>query len=105
MEQNDEIIIYKSQDGSVKVGVLSSDENVWLIQQHPGTGPKCYSNNILKIYGEEKGYGNEVKFQWNDVFAGHLSSIIGYLPAINEVDDVSDMGSITTVLESITKNS
>lgn len=31
MEQNDEIIIYKSQDGSVKVGVLSSDENVWLI--------------------------------------------------------------------------
>lgn len=60
---------------------------------------------MLNIYGEEKDYGNEIKFQWSDVFAGHLSSIIGYLPATNEVSDVSDIGSITTVLESFTKNS
>jgi hypothetical protein len=63
------------------------------------------SNNIIKIYGEEKEYGNEIKFQWDDVFAGHLSSIIGYLPAINEVNDVSDMDSITTALKSFNKNS
>ena len=63
------------------------------------------SDGILKIYGEEKDYGNEIKFQWSDVFAGHLSSIIGYLPAINGVSDVSNMGGITTVLESFTKNS
>ena len=62
------------------------------------------SDDTLKIYGEEKEYGNEIKFQWSDVFAGHLSSIIDYLPVINEVNDVSDMGNITNVLKSFTKN-
>jgi len=66
---------------------------------------KISSDDILKIYGEEKEYGNEIKFQWSDVFAGHLSSFIDYLPAINEVSDVSDMGRIITVLESFKKNS
>lgn len=65
---------------------------------------KISSDDILKIYGEEKEYGNEIKFQWSDVFAGHLSSIIDYLPATNEVSDVSDIGGITTVLESFKKN-
>lgn len=65
---------------------------------------KISSDDILKIYGEEKEYGNEIKFQWSDVFAGHLSSIIDYLPATNEVSDVSDIGGIITVLESFKKN-
>lgn len=62
-------------------------------------------NNITKTYGEENEYEIEIKFQWDDVFAGHLSSIIGYLSAVNEVNDISDMDSITTVLKSFTQNS
>ena len=30
MEQKNEIIIYQSQDGTIKVDVLFSDETVWL---------------------------------------------------------------------------
>ncbi len=33
MAMNDEIIIYKSEDGIIKVDVLFSDETVWLTQE------------------------------------------------------------------------
>lgn len=33
MERGDEIIIYKSQDGCIKVDVSFSEENVWLTQE------------------------------------------------------------------------
>lgn len=44
---------------------------------------------ILKIYGEDKEYGNDVPFNPEDVFAGHLSSIIDYIPATGDVEDVT----------------
>ena len=44
---------------------------------------------ILKIYGEDKEYGNDVPLNPEDVFAGHLSSIIDYIPATGDVEDVT----------------
>lgn len=44
---------------------------------------------VLKIYGEDKEYGNDVPFKPEDVFAGHLSSIIDYIPATRGVEDVT----------------
>lgn len=46
-------------------------------------------NGRLKLYGIVKEYGNEVDFQPDEAFAGHLSSIIDYLPPVNGVDDVT----------------
>lgn len=46
-------------------------------------------NGRLRLYGVEKEYGNEVDFQPDEAFAGHLSSIIDYLPPVNGVDDVT----------------
>lgn len=43
----------------------------------------------LKISGVDNKYGEPVKFDAGDVFAGHLSFIIDYLPATDEVSDVS----------------
>ena len=43
----------------------------------------------LKIDGVDKTEGYPVEFQAGDVFAGHLSYIIDYLPEINSVGDVS----------------
>ena len=37
MEQQDEIIIYQSQDGTIKVDVLFSEETVWLTQTQIGS--------------------------------------------------------------------
>lgn len=46
-------------------------------------------NGILKIYGKDKEYGNEISFKPKDVFAGHLSFIIDYIPSTDSVDDVT----------------
>ncbi|MCM1731302.1 hypothetical protein [Bacteroides uniformis] len=37
MEQQNEIIIYQSQDGTIKVDVLFSEETVWLTQTQIGS--------------------------------------------------------------------
>ena len=46
-------------------------------------------DGILKIDGVDKSEGYPIEFQTKDVFAGHLSYIIDYLPAIGRMDDVS----------------
>ncbi|WP_455674194.1 hypothetical protein [Phocaeicola sp.] len=46
-------------------------------------------DGILQIYGEDKEYGNNIPFKLKDVFAGHLSSIIDYIPAAGDVDEVT----------------
>lgn len=43
----------------------------------------------LKISGVDNKYGEPVAFDTDDIFAGHLSFIIDYLPATDEVSDVS----------------
>lgn len=45
-------------------------------------------NNELKLEGEDKEFGERVSFKWDDVFAGHLSSIIDYLPCTIKVSSV-----------------
>ena len=50
---------------------------------------KAYvKNNILCLEGEDKEYGNPVQFSCDEVFAGHLSYILDYLPATSTVDSV-----------------
>ncbi len=46
-------------------------------------------NGILRLHGVENEYGNEVNFQPDEAFAGHLSCIIDYLPSINGANDVT----------------
>jgi len=57
MEHN-EIVIYKSQDGTVKVDVLFSDETVWLtIDQMTslfGKSRATINEHILNVYGENE---------------------------------------------------
>lgn len=43
----------------------------------------------LKISGVDNKYREPVKFDADDIFAGHLSFIIDYIPATDEVSDVS----------------
>lgn len=56
MEQKNEIVIYKSQDGKIKVDVLFSDENVWLtIDQMStlfGKSRSTINEHILNTYNE-----------------------------------------------------
>lgn len=44
------------------------------------------TNGILKLYGIEKEFGNEVKFQPDEAFAGHLSSIIDYMESPQNIN-------------------
>ena len=46
----------------------------------------------LEIRGVDKTHENEVEFSTSDVFAGHLSAIIGYIPDTEEVNDVTIYG-------------
>lgn len=43
----------------------------------------------LKISGVDNKYGEPVKFDTDDIFAGHLSFIIDYISVTDEVSDVS----------------
>lgn len=56
MEQKNEIIIYQSQDGTIKVDVLFSDETVWLtIDQMAtlfGKSRSTINEHILNAYSE-----------------------------------------------------
>lgn len=56
MEQKNEIIIYKSQDGTIKVDVLFSEETVWLtIDQMAtlfGKSRSTINEHILNVYSE-----------------------------------------------------
>lgn len=58
MEQKNEIIIYKSQDGTIKVDVLFSEETVWLtIDQMAtlfGKSRSTINEHILNVYSEEE---------------------------------------------------
>ena len=44
---------------------------------------------VLKIYGEDKEYGNEIQSEPADAFTGHLSSIIDYILPAGDVEDVT----------------
>lgn len=46
-------------------------------------------NKTLKIYGSEKKYGDEVEFGPEEVFTGHLSYIIDYIPETEGIFDVT----------------
>ena len=56
MEQKNEIIIYQSQDGTIKVDVLFSDKTVWLtIDQMAtlfGKSGSTINEHILNAYSE-----------------------------------------------------
>ena len=56
MEQQDEIIIYQSQDGTIKVDVLFSEETVWLTQTQIGAlfgkAKSTISEHIKNIFQE-----------------------------------------------------
>jgi len=52
MEQQDEIIIYQSQDGTIKVDVLFSEETVWLTQTLFGKAKSTISEHIKNIFEE-----------------------------------------------------
>ncbi len=53
---NDEIVIYQTEDGSVKVDVLFQDETVWLTQEQMallfGKSKSTINEHILNIYQE-----------------------------------------------------
>lgn len=56
MPINDEIVIYQTEDGSVKVDVLFQDETVWLTQEQMallfGKSKSTINEHILNIYQE-----------------------------------------------------
>ena len=52
---------------------------------------------VLKLCGVEKECGEEVKFQPDEVFAGHLSTIIDYLPPINGTDSTISTKTVYTL--------
>ena len=56
MEQQNEIIIYQSQDGTIKVDVLFSEETVWLTQTQIGSlfgkAKSTISEHIKNIFEE-----------------------------------------------------
>lgn len=64
-------------------------------RQHPALTGRCdhykaaIEDGRLQLRGVEKEYGNEVDFNPDDAFAGHLSSIIDHLPPVNGVNDVT----------------
>lgn len=49
----------------------------------------CIQDGVLKIYGKDREFGNDIQVRMEDVFAGHLSSIIDHIPPIVDVDDVT----------------
>lgn len=51
----------------------------------------------LKISGVDNKYGGPVKFDADDIFAGHLSFIIDYIPATDEVSDVSQSEAVPDI--------
>jgi hypothetical protein len=55
-------------------------------------------DGMLVLFGYEKGEcWYEMEFEANDVFAGHLSHIIDYIPAVEDVKDVSSPISVRTL--------
>ena len=56
MDRKNEIVIYQSQDGTIKVDVLFSDENVWLTQEQMATmfgkGRSTITEHINNIFKE-----------------------------------------------------
>lgn len=58
MDSKNEIVIYKSQDGTIKVDVLFTDETVWLTQSQIGTlfgkSKSTISEHIKNIFEEGK---------------------------------------------------
>jgi len=56
LASNDEILIYQSEDGTVKVDVLFQDETVWLTIDHMsllfGKSRSTINEHILNIYKE-----------------------------------------------------
>ena len=53
---NDEIVIYQSEDGNIKVDVLFQDETVWLTQEQMallfGKGRTTITEHISNIFSE-----------------------------------------------------
>lgn len=79
---------WEQEDGECPIIAVNIDS----IQPSPGdviiykTAIEC---GRLQLRGVEKEYGNEVDFNPEDAFAGHLSSIIDHLPPVNGVNDVA----------------
>jgi hypothetical protein len=48
------------------------------------------NDGVLKIFGDDKNTGIDIDLRRATFFAGHLSSIIDYLPETDEVSDVSE---------------
>ena len=79
---------WNSNDGECPVIAV----NTGSVQPAPADVLICrvtIENGNLRLYGVENEYGNEVNFQPDEAFAGHLSYIIDCLPPVNGVDDVT----------------
>jgi hypothetical protein len=50
----------------------------------------CVNSGRLELTGIEKNDGYEISFTPEEVFAGHLSSIIDYIPETEDVKDVTE---------------
>lgn len=50
-------------------------------------------DNCLEISGIDKGTGEPIEFDIDDIFPGHLSFIIDYIPETDEVSDASQPAS------------
>lgn len=81
---------WNSNDGECPVIAV----NTGSVQLAPADVLICrvtIENGNLRLYGVENEYGNEVNFQPDEAFAGHLSYIIDCLPPVNGVDDVTTL--------------
>lgn len=79
---------WKQENGECPIIAVNIDS----IQPSPADVIICTAaikNGRLQLRGVEKEYGNEVSFEPDDAFAGHLSSIIDHLPPVNGVNDVT----------------
>ena len=56
MKHNDEIVIYRSTDGNIKIDVHFTDETVWLTQEQMavlfGRGRSTVTEHIQNIFNE-----------------------------------------------------
>ena len=73
MEKNNEIVLYKSQDGAIKVDVLFENETVWLTQSQMAELFGCSSDNVWRV--QEKSEEEYSKYKEQQRQIEHLESI------------------------------
>ena len=79
-ERHDEIVIYQSQDGTVKVDVLFENETVWLTMEQMcllfGKAKSTISEHIKHIFEEgELNQNSVVRFFRTTAFDGKLYNV------------------------------